>query len=270
MSLFQRPKIGRLKISLLLVITSVLFGLPLAAHADNFFQGFTPKGNLQNGNIVAVDQTNTTSVVAAPANDPNRIYGVIIDPKQATITLELNSKQVFVATTGNYPVLVSNFYGSISVGDYISVSDKDGIGARASSDQDYIVGQATQSFDGTKNVLSTYGKSAVGRINVNINAGKNPVLENQLALPGILKKTGTSLAGHTVAPVRIWGAFAVFLIAASIAVSVMWIGVRSAITAIGRNPLSQHSILMGLVQVILTALTIFIIGIFTVYLLLRI
>lgn len=270
MSLFSGPKLGRIKPILILAAIFALLGVSSSVLADNFFQGFTPKGNLQIGNIVAIDRSVTSTVIAAPGSDPNRIYGVIIDPKLATITLERPGKEVFVATNGSYQVLVSNVYGAINVGDYISVSDKDGVGARATSDQDYVIGQATQAFDGSKNVITTYGKSAVGKISVNVAPGKNPILENQLALPGPLKRTGTSVAGHAVSPARIWGAFAIFLVVSIVAVIILMIGVRSAITAIGRNPLSKHSILMGLVQVILTAVTIFVIGLFTVYLLLRI
>jgi hypothetical protein len=49
-----------------------------------------------------------------------------------------------------------------------------------------------------------------------------------------------------------------------------YIGVRSGITAIGRNPLSKKDITKGLLQVILASMVVFIIGLFAVYLLLKI
>jgi hypothetical protein len=50
----------------------------------------------------------------------------------------------------------------------------------------------------------------------------------------------------------------------------MYGGIRNGLISIGRNPLSKKSIVRGMIQVILTALTIFLLGIFGVYLLLRI
>lgn len=253
-----------------LIAGFLCLALPGVARADNFFQGYTPQGNLTPGTIVAISRTSTSAVEAAPTSDPNRIYGVVIDPKQATITLERSGQEVFVATTGSYPVKVSTAYGPIVAGDYISISPDAGIGSRATSDQDYVLGQALESFDGTKNVVTTSGASAVGQIMVNINPGKNPILENQLALPGPLKRAGTAIAGHAVSPTRIWASVAIFLVASAISIILLTIGVRSAITAIGRNPLSKHTILMGLFQVATTSVIIFVAGVITVYLLLRI
>ena len=54
-----------------------------------------------------------------------------------------------------------------------------------------------------------------------------------------------------------------------IAATLLWSGVRSGMISIGRNPLSKHSIIQGLMQVIIVAVLIFIIGVFAVYLLLK-
>jgi len=43
-----------------------------------------------------------------------------------------------------------------------------------------------------------------------------------------------------------YAALSIFLIAALIAAALLWIGVRSSITAIGRNPLSRHLVMAGL------------------------
>ena len=64
-------------------------------------------------------------------------------------------------------------------------------------------------------------------------------------------------------------AAAIFFIGAFIAGAVLYAGIRSSITAIGRNPLSKKSILRGLLQVIFTSLIVFIISVFGVYLLLK-
>src|SRR5581483_8496550 len=122
---------------------------------------------------------------------------------------------------------------------------------------------------GKSNVITTTSDGhAIGRIEVSIVPGKNPLVKDNVAIPSPLKRFGQAIAGKNVSALRIWAALAVFVIAAIIAVSVLLIGVRSSITAIGRNPLSKKSIMKGLAQVIVVALVVFILGTFGVYLLL--
>jgi hypothetical protein len=68
---------------------------------------------------------------------------------------------------------------------------------------------------------------------------------------------------------RIYAALVIFVIASIIALTVLVVGIRSSIIAIGRNPLSKKSILRGLFQVITVAFLVFIVGMGGVYLLLR-
>ena len=57
--------------------------------------------------------------------------------------------------------------------------------------------------------------------------------------------------------------------AGAIAGSLLYSGIRSSVISIGRNPLSKESITKSLLQIILTSIIIFLIGLFGVYLLLR-
>jgi hypothetical protein len=61
----------------------------------------------------------------------------------------------------------------------------------------------------------------------------------------------------------------VFLAATVVAGSMLYAGVRSSMISIGRNPLSKQSIVKSMVQVIITSFMVFILGIFGVYLLLK-
>ena len=87
------------------------------------------------------------------------------------------------------------------------------------------------------------------------------------AIFSLSNKTPKNLI-HVGIPFTI-AALAMFLISVIVAASLLWAGVRSGITAIGRNPLSQNFIIRGLDQVIILAAAVFAIGLFGVYLLLR-
>ena len=61
----------------------------------------------------------------------------------------------------------------------------------------------------------------------------------------------------------------IFLASVVIAGSMLYAGVHSSMISIGRNPLSKQSIVRSMIQVIVTSFIVFIIGIFGVYLLLK-
>jgi hypothetical protein len=260
----------RRRISAAAVLVLLFVSFFSLAHADTIVRGFKASGSVDPGLIVSLSKKSKSSVEASPGNDSTRIYGVAIDPSQAPVTVQSSGPQVFVATGGNYPVLVTDQNGPIKTGDYISISSINGIGAKANSDEILILGRAVDAFDGKSGVITTTSdKHSIGRITVSIVPGKNPLVRDTVAIPGPLKRIGQAIAGKNISAIRIWAALAVFTIAAIIAISVLTVGIRSSITAIGRNPLSKKRIMTGLVQVIFMAAIVLISGIFGVYLLLK-
>jgi hypothetical protein len=238
--------------------------------ADTIVRGFKSKTLLQPGWIVSLSKNDLDSVELAPATDSSRIYGVVIDPSQAPVTLQSQQGQrVFVATSGKYSVFVNVQHGPINTGDYISMSGNDGIGAKASNDQANVLGQALQKFDGQSGVLSGGGQSAVGKITVAVAPNKNPLVKDEVALPGTLRRAAQSVSNRDVSVLRVYAALVVFLITAAIATVILVTGVRSGMVAIGRNPLSRQHVITGLLQVVVVAVVVFIIGVFAVYLLLK-
>jgi len=244
-------------------------GLVLAA--DSFVQGFSSSESLQIGLVVSLDGSLPKTVEINPGGNPNRIYGVVIDPSSAPATLVEGGEDVFVATGGQYPVLASVEYGSIAPGDYLSISSFDGVAAKATDNQAIVLGRALQSFDGTSEVLTkTSSGDAIGQVAVDVNVGPNPLFENQVLVPGPLRNAGEAVAGKNVSSIRLYAALVLLLATMLMAAGLLWVGVRNGMIAIGRNPLSKHSILGSLVQVLMVAVLVFIIGVFGVYLLLKI
>jgi hypothetical protein len=258
------------RLSAALVLFIVCLGLTPAANADTIVRGFTAKGTLQPGLIVTLNRSNSDTVEVSPGNDPSRIYGVVIDPSQAPVTVQQQGQQVFVATGGNYTVLVSTQGGTVKPGDYISISSVNGIGAKASSTQSLVLGRAVEAFDGKSSVITTDANgSSIGRVMVSIIPGKNPLVKDSVAIPAPLKRFGEAVAGKNVSAIRIYAAMLFFIVTAAIAFGLLWAGVRNGMISIGRNPLSKKPIMRGLLQVIIMAFGVFIVGMIGVYLLLK-
>jgi hypothetical protein len=258
---------------LLIVALSGLFLFNLHsvdAKADNIIQGFDSKDILQPGILVTLDKTVSKTVKILPGNDADQIFGVVIDPSDAPFTLNGQNNKVFVATSGSFQVLVSNIGGTIKSGDFITVSNLDGIGQKANSTQARVVGQALSSFDGTSNVITSTGKAQIGRVFVQINPQNNPLANNAVLVPSFLRKASNAVAGKSVPAIRIYGALAVFIFSGIVSILVLWSGVRGSLIALGRNPLSRKAIFSGMYKVVFSGIGIFILGLAGVYLLLKI
>jgi hypothetical protein len=270
---FQRV-IAVAALSLLCVISA---RYPLFAQAVT--QGYGADQIMQRGMLVQLKKGDTTKVEVVKQDTSEQTYGVVVNANDAPVTLSADGKKVFVATAGHYDVLVNTQNGEVKPGDYITISAIDGIGMKASDKEPVIVGRALAGFDGKSNVVSTpqvkdnQGGSktvAIGRVQADISVAKNPLLKaEEPNLPSVLKKASESIAGKPVNPVRVYIGLFIFMVSTIIASSLMYGGVRSAIISIGRNPLSKKSIVKGMFQIIITGLTVFISGIFGVYLLLK-
>lgn len=254
----------------LLAITC-LPALVVAQTQNSLVVGYSSDKPLEKGRVVALVQNDSKKVEPVPYNQPSRIHGVVVDPNDAPVTLTQEGEQVFVATGGKHEVLISAENGIINVGDYLSLSRSDGIAAKATDKQDYILGRALTGFDGRTGVITTADNGAgIARIVADISVSRNPIRRIDVNfLPEFLRKTAEGVAGKPVNMARVYVSLGILVVAGIIAGSLLYGGVRSSMISIGRNPLSKKSIIRGLLQVVFVSLIIFLTGIFAVYLILR-
>ncbi len=250
------------------------------AGAQNITQGYQSDAPLQEGVIVQLVPGDATKVEALSQSSETNMLGVVVAPNDApvTITGDSTKTQTYVATYGEFNVLVSNQSGTVKAGDAISISAINGVGMKADDQHQIIIGKAIASFDGTSNVQSTAkldnGKTvSIGRVEVNINVAHNPAYNPVVVAAGVprfLARAAQVVTNKPVGAARIYASLVIMVICIFIAGSLMYAGVRTGMTAVGRNPLAKKSIVRNLIQVTLSALIIFIIGLIAVYLLLKI
>jgi hypothetical protein len=261
----------------LVVLFLISLAHPLAAQTVT--QGYSTDEQLQRGMLVSLKDKDPTKVEPADPDNIKRLHGLVVNPNDAPVTLSSESQKTFVATVGRYEGLVSDQNGPIRQGDYITVSKVRGIGMKTDAKSINVIGKALADFDGKNDVLSTTDlkdnggvtqKVNIGRIMLDIGIGANPLAKpEEVNLPGFLKRATEAIAQKTVSPLRVYISLAVLLASVAIAGSMLYAGVRSSMISIGRNPLSKQSITKSLFQVIITSFIVFIIGIFGVYLLLK-
>ncbi len=249
--------------------------------AQTVTQGYGSDSTLQRGMLVSLKEGDATKIEPATNANSKRLQGLVVNANDAAVTLSSTSatSQTYVATVGRYEGLVSDENGTIKAGDYIAVSLVGGIGMKADEKAGAVIGKALADFDGKKDILSTTDlkdnggvtqKVHITRILLDIGIGANPLAKPEEAnLPGFLKRATDALVHKQVSPVRVYISLLIFLASVVIAGSMLYAGVRSSMISIGRNPLSKQSIVRSMIQVIVTSFIVFIIGIFGVYLLLK-
>lgn len=257
-----------------------LLGTSLVS-AQSVSQSYDAADNVQHGMIVMIDPKNSKRIKLLTKDSPASMHGVVVTANETVLSLggDGTTSQVYVANNGKYEVLVSTQNGSIKAGDLISISSLDGIGMKASNAQEVVLGKALTAFDGKQNVSSTMtlktsvGKNnvAIGKIVVDISIAHNPLAVSVTGppVPAFFKKAGEIISGKPVSTVRLYISIIILIITVFVTGSLLYGGVRSSLVAIGRNPLAKKSIGRGLVQVIILGLIIFVLGLFSVYLLLK-
>lgn len=253
----------------LAIITVIVTG-SVSVFADNIVQSFSASSNPSKGTIVSLKGDASNSVEATPGNRPDLIFGVVVDKNLASITLDKAGATTYVASQGEFSVLVTNERGAINKGDLVSISSTAGLGAKADANQSIVLGKAETAFNGQDALIGKAGKYNIGQVTVSINITKNPSFKNTLAIPEPLQKIGNSIAGRETSPLKIYIALVLFLVSSALTLVLLVVGTRGGLTAIGRNPLSKHTVLHALFQVIGAAVVIFIGSLVGVYLLLRI
>lgn len=271
------------------VLLAVAFGVTLmtssfVAHAAEGagVQGYTAAAPLQDGTIVELTDSRTGTVGVASQSDRDTMFGVTVNRNQLPVTLSSGDreKEVFVAVSGTYDVLVSTQTGPIQAGDYVTLSSIDGVAMKAGTEEVTVFGRAAGSFDGKGVVLGTTTlqdtsgndsqQVALGSVPVTIDIRSNPNNKSTKAnLPEMLERIGEAIAEKEVSPIRIYLSLGITIVSVIAAIAILYAGVRNGMRSIGRNPMSKRSIFKALLQVILTSALILIIGLFAVYLLLK-
>jgi len=261
----------------------LVFATPVAAFAVAYggVQGYAAETPLGNGTIVELTGKNSNTVKTSTKKQLQNMFGVTIDRNLLPVTLSGKGlkNHVFVAVSGNYDVLVSDEAGPIAPGDYVTLSSVDGVAMKAGTEKT-VFGRANGSFDGNGVLLSTAtlkdesGKTSkrvqIGSVPVTIDIRSNPNEKStKTDLPEFLQRLGQAIAEKEVSPIRMYLSMAITAVSLVASIAVLYSGVRNSVISIGRNPMSKKSIFRALLEIILTSLLILIVGLFAVYLLLR-
>lgn len=245
-------------------------------------QSYTVSKALQQGIIVQLDEKDKTSVTTATYKKANKTFGVVVGANTAPVTLSGSdsNQRAYIVTSGLYKVLVSTQNAAIKSGDFVAISAIDGVGMHADTVQSTILGRATTGFDGKKDVISSATlkssdgkevKTAIGSVTVDIAVKPNPTkTTGENGVPDFVQNIAKTIVGKPISAVQLYASLAVLITGIGVVASLLYGGIQTGMTAIGRNPLARQSIMRNMIQVIVTGVLIFIGCLVAVYLILKI
>lgn len=264
------------------ILASVFFVSPLFAVAGGGAQAYSATSPIDVGRVVILEDPKNEVVRVATKSDTQALFGLTVDSSKLPLTLSPGDlkNEVYVAVSGTYTAIVSTQGGPVKSGDYLMLSSIDGVLMRADTEKTTVFGRANAGFDGKSDVIlgntvledSEGGKRSVslGSVPVTIDIKQNPNEKTTKAkVPEFLERAGQAIAEKEVSAIRIYLSLAITAVSLIAAIAVIYGGVRNSIISIGRNPMSKRSIFRALTEVIITSILILIIGLFAVYLLLR-
>lgn len=267
-----------------MALVSVSLVVPALAvdYGGGSVQGYAAEAPLDVGTIVQLTGNDANRVKIAKQAELQNMFGVTVDKNQLPVTLssEALENEAFVAASGTYSVLVSTQAGPIVSGDYVTLSSINGVAMKAGTEESTVFGRANGGFDGKGVVLGTTTlKDVDGNTNKTVQLGSIPVTidiksnpnekSTEAQVPDFLKRIGQAIAEKEVSAIRIYISLGITAVSLIAAIIILYSGVRNSLISIGRNPMSKKSIFRALLEIILTSILTLIIGLFAVYLLLK-
>lgn len=259
--------------SIVVMIAFVL--LTIKVQADTVSQAYNSNVLIPIGSLVSLHNGSSSQVDLANSDNVNDLLGVVVSAQTNLVNLNANNGNTQVVNSGDATVLVSDINGSISTGDSLTASPIGGVAMKATA-PGKILGTANANFGSgqasqRQEITAKDGKTttvSIGSVSANVLIGN---YQNQPSLNGngvisAVQAVASSTTGKSISAVRALLALLVLLMSVVISILILYTSVAGSIRSIGRNPLSRHSILQSLIQVIIAVVVIMLSGFAIVYL----
>lgn len=265
--------------SLVLVAGSTVLTLglvPASASSANISHSYQSVKSIPAGSLVSLDSAKPDFVQSASTANASRVLGIAVVSKDSLLAIDASKDTVQVATSGIATAIVSDYNGSLSVGDQVAVSPFDGVGMKAEVGS-RVIGLAQTAFSAAspgakeQTITDTKGKSkqvAVGTVRLNIAPGSANGTGLDKKING-LQSVVRAITGKVIPTGRITIALIITVLTFVALVSLIYGSVYSTIVSVGRNPLAKYAIYRSLRSVLLMAFIIGMVAIVVVSLLLR-
>ena len=254
------------------LVLAFFFVSSIARAATLLSQAYVANEQVPVGSIVSLQKSSTTQIEAATIDNSKYLLGVIIQDESSQISISSKKdKQVYVATSGIEPVLVSDINGEITVGDPITASPIKGVGMKATGNAK-IVGVAQDDFPNTSAKEQSYNDekgqkqtTKLGQVTVLVNVAYYYKEPEKTLIPPAVQKIADALAGKKVNSLPILVSIGIFITTMIVVVIIVYSMIRSSIISVGRNPMSQAAIYRNVMQLSALVIAILAVAVGSIY-----
>lgn len=233
----------------------------------------TDDNGLIPGMVVALSQSSTSDkpkVERAALDKEAKIIGVSTTLENQLVSVGSKDARVFVQTTGEATVYVTDLNGVVKNGDLLAPSPLLGVLMKADQRTAPVVGIAIEDFDeSTAETQSITDNSKRKDTNINkirINLDHMAASNQQASISdSSLERLGQAVVGRRVGEIQVVAALAIFLIVLVAEGGIIYGAISSSITSVGRNPLAGKIIRRETARVVGVALVVLIIGVASIY-----
>lgn len=237
--------------------------------ASTVSQGFKSTSDIPVGTIVSLSGREENEVEKATIDNQSQLVGVATGAENSVIDVQPKGTKVSVVSSGNVKLFVTTLDGEIKKGDKLVLSPIAGVATRfVSGTQGRLIavaqesaGDENSSFSSVE-VQSSNGKSkrvGLGLINVILTLEADQQSTTAIEVDkNILTQVVSQVTGKSVSTTRIITAGVVFASSMAVAGVILQGSVRGTFVSLGRNPLSQSSLIPALAR--MSALAIFILS----------
>lgn len=242
--------------------------------ASSIAQGFqTDSSGVVAGALVSLKSGTANTVELSTPQNVDHMLGIA--GENSLIELSSSSGKVPVVTSGETAALVSDINGEVKTGDKITASPIAGVGMKATTSS-MVIGTAQADLSSAKPETRSVTDKKGGKQSVKIGAIPVQVdkvfYENSQKLdsyvPQVIQDFANNLAGRSVSPIRVMVAGLLIIFVFITVIVLLYSSIRSSISSIGRNPLSESAVYKSLLQVGLTVFGVMAFTVIVIYLIL--
>lgn len=227
--------------------------------------------SLRPGMVVSL--VNEYSVERADRTTADKAIGVAQTAGSSNLAFSSGKASLLVEISGETSVYVTDFNGPIVAGDNLSISPIKGVLMKANPGEDVFgVAITPMPEDGDEYVVETNrGNKSVRVAQVTLSLDRKGFAgASNVQQESALKSIGRTITGREVSEIRVLVALVIFLIVMIAEGGIIYGAISSSIVSLGRNPLAGDIIRRELKRVLVIALGVLIIGLASIYAVLRV
>lgn len=219
--------------------------------------------------VISTESSDSSQIERATQDASQRVVGIVTTIDDSLVTVTSSSTKVLVESEGEVEAYTTDMNGEVKKGDSLVLSPLKGILMKGTDASATVIGVASADFSSASPedyTIADDSKTKTVKIaKVKVNLNHQSVTSNIDKTDSSLSRIGRRVAGKDISEIRILVALIMFFLIMVVEGSILYGGISSSISALGRNPLARKIIRQELFRVVSIAIGVLLIGLGAIY-----